>query len=383
MPDLAEVVAEFGTALRGAGLPVGPDQCARFAGSVTVVNPATTRELYWCALATLVSDPEQVPTLERVFGAVFGGFVDPAEQRGQQPGVRQVAGSPSGVPSADPRNTRTDQSPRETETPLAAVAGERLAQRDFGELSAEELAELAELMRRFSLRTPRRRSRRRRPAARGEQVDLRGTLRRARQTGGYPVRLSRTTRRSRPRRLVVLCDVSGSMEPYARAMLQLVYCAANRPAAEVFAFATRLTRLTRALAKNPPAVALARAGRLVPDWSGGTRIAEAVKAFLDNHGRRGMARGAVVLIVSDGWDSGDPAELAEQMARLSRLAHRIVWANPRTARPRYQPLTGGMAAAWPWCDAVVSAHRLDALDDLLAALADPTRTRRREWRTPF
>jgi uncharacterized protein with von Willebrand factor type A (vWA) domain len=173
---------------------------------------------------------------------------------------------------------------------------------------------------------------------------------------------------------VVLCDISGSMEPYARAMLQLVYCAAGTRA-EVFTFATRLTRLTRVLASSQPDVALQRAGRAAPDWSGGTRIGAAVKEFNDRYGLRGLARGAVVLIISDGWETGDPAVLGAQLARLSKVAYRIVWANPRTASPRYQPLVGGMAAAWPYCDAVVSAHRLDALDELAAALADPRRCR--------
>jgi uncharacterized protein with von Willebrand factor type A (vWA) domain len=173
----------------------------------------------------------------------------------------------------------------------------------------------------------------------------------------------------------VLCDISGSMEPYARALLQLVYCAAasGGPRAEVFTFATRLTRLTRVLAKVRPEVALERAGQAAPDWSGGTRIGEALKVFLDRFGAAGVARGAVVLIISDGWETGDATQLGLQMQRLSRLAYRIVWANPRTASPRYQPLVAGMAAALPYCDAIVSAHSLQALDDLITALATPRR----------
>jgi hypothetical protein len=201
-------------------------------------------------------------------------------------------------------------------------------------------------------------------------VDLRASLRRARRTGGHPFRLERTTARPKPRRLVVLCDISGSMQPYARAMLQLLYCATGGPRAEAFAFATRLTRLTTALANRHPTQAMANAGQAAPDWAGGTRIGDALAAFLRDHGRRGMARGAVILIISDGWEGGEPAALGAAMAALSRLAYRIVWANPRTARPDYRPLAGGMAAAWPYCDAVVPAHRLDALPDLLNALAD-------------
>lgn len=151
-------------------------------------------------------------------------------------------------------------------------------------------------------------------------------------------------------------------------MLQLLVCAAGGARAEVFTFATRLTRLTRALATDP-AAALQRAGEEAPDWSGGTRIGESLRGFIDGYGARGMARGAVVVIISDGWETGGAEELATQLARLSRLAYRIVWVNPRTAKPGYRPLAGGMAAAWPYCDAVVSAHRLDALDEFLTALA--------------
>jgi uncharacterized protein with von Willebrand factor type A (vWA) domain len=169
----------------------------------------------------------------------------------------------------------------------------------------------------------------------------------------------------------VLCDISGSMEPYARALVQLLWCAAGTSRAEVFSLATRLTRLTPALARHRPQVALDRVARAAPDWSGGSRIGDCLTAFVDEYGRRGTARGAVVLIVSDGWDTGDPARLGAAMRRLSRVAHRVVWANPRTADPRFRPRTGGMAAAWPYCDAVVSAHSLEALPDLLAAIGDP------------
>jgi uncharacterized protein with von Willebrand factor type A (vWA) domain len=264
-----------------------------------------------------------------------------------------------------------DEPDLESPVPALAAAAERLSHRDFSTLSPDELARLVAVMRQLRLATPLRRSRRYEAGSRGRRVDLRTTMRLAQRSGGYPVRLARHRLRWRHRRLVVLCDISGSMEPYARALLQLIYAAAavGGARAEVFTFATRLTRLTRVLAQVRPEVALAVAGKAAPDWSGGTRIGEALKQFLDRYGARGVARGAVVLIISDGWETGDPAELGEQMARLSRLAHRIVWANPRTASPRYQPLVAGMAAAWPYCDTVVSAHSLSALDELLDALA--------------
>jgi hypothetical protein len=390
MADLATVTAGFGAVLRAERVPVGPEQCARFAQAVALVAPVTTGELYQCALATLVTDPAQVPALDRAFRLVFGGLVDPATTRGQSGpetapdpnpgGPRSRSAGPAGPP-VDGRagtagvpgpGTRGDQPARQTGYPALAAATERLAHRDFADLSPAELAELVALMRRLRLATPRRRSRRTVVGARGPRVDLRATLRQARRTAGYPLRLRRRRRRERPRRLVVLCDISGSMAPYARAVLQLLYSATGAAGStEVFTFATRLTRLTRVLRRASPAVALERAGRAAPDWSGGTRIGAALKEFTDRYGARGMARGAVLVIVSDGWETGDPAGVGRQLARLAQLAYRIVWANPRTAGAGYQPLAGGMAAAWPHCDAVVSAHHLAALDDLLAAIGAP------------
>jgi uncharacterized protein with von Willebrand factor type A (vWA) domain len=165
------------------------------------------------------------------------------------------------------------------------------------------------------------------------------------------------------------------MEPYARAMIQLLYCAAGGAGAEVFTFATRLTRLTPLIDRTSPKEALRRAGQVAPDWLGGTKIGAAIREFNDSYGRRGMARGAVVVIISDGWETGDPDLLRREMERLSLVAFRIVWVNPRTKSTAYQPLAGGMAAAWPHCDAVVSAHTVSALDQLTEALADPVRRR--------
>jgi uncharacterized protein with von Willebrand factor type A (vWA) domain len=369
--------------LRAAGLPVGSDRCQRFARAIAVARPATNRQLRWCARATLAADPSQLELLDRVFDAVFEGLTDPADERGD-PNAPPIDGAVTrtgtgtvraGSSRGEASGGVDDRPPTPVGLPALASADERLAGRDFAELTAEELLLLASVMGELTLATPVRRSRRTRSVAAGNRVDLRATLRRARRTGGDPLRLARRLPRDKPRRLVALCDISGSMEPYARAMLQLLYCAAGGNRAEVFTFATRLTRVTRALTTTRPGLALERAGRAAPDWSGGTRIGAAIKAFNDGYGRRGLARGAVVLIISDGWETGDPTPLGREMARLSRLAYRIVWANPRTQSPRYQPLVGGMAVAWPHCDAVVSAHRLTALADLVTALADPVRRR--------
>jgi uncharacterized protein with von Willebrand factor type A (vWA) domain len=394
-PDVAAMATSFGIALHSAGLPVGPDRCERLARAVTVMGATTVAELRACALATMVSDPSQMNTFDRVFAAVFGGpspFRDvglpaaaPAYQRAESDGGPQPAaqsqpnpgGLPSGLRVTDAVPAAADGDEPLLEGPAVrrvASAAERLRGRDFTELSPAELRQLVALMREMTLAVPPRRTRRYRPARDGKRPDLRRTLRLARRSGGEAIRFARRAPRVHPRRLVVLCDISGSMEPYARALLMLLYVlnggqnrsGENRP--EVFSFATRLTRLTHALAAASPDTMLAKAGEAAPDWSGGTRIGTAIKEFNGHYGSRGMARGAVVLIISDGWETGDPALLGEQMARLSRVAHRIVWANPRTQSPRYRPEVGGMAAAWPYCDAVVSAHNLDALEDLLSAL---------------
>ncbi|MFD9095721.1 VWA domain-containing protein [Streptomyces collinus] len=378
MADLPELAGSFSAALRDAGIPVSPDRTRNFVRAVTVLAPATTRELRHCALATLVSGREQIEPFDAVFREVFGRPAGHGARRGQ-PGdparspSTAVSGRVSGTVSdtADGRGWDAGAEPRETPVPFVASPLDRLADRDFAQLSAEELARLAEVMRTLVLRTPTRPSRRQRAARHGARIDLRRTLSAGRRTGGQPLRLLRFETRTRPRDLVVLCDISGSMEPYARAMLQLLYCAARATRAEVFTFATRLTRLTPALRRTGPDDALAWAGRVAPDWSGGTRIADCLAEFNERFGRRGMARGAVVAIVSDGWDTGTPADLATQMARLSRVAYRVIWVNPRTASPRYRPLVAGMAAALPYCDAVVSAHSLAALDDFTAALSAP------------
>jgi uncharacterized protein with von Willebrand factor type A (vWA) domain len=392
-PDLAVVAARFAAQLRAAGLNVGPDRSSRFAGAVALADPQSTMDLYWCGRVTLVADPAEIPVFDRVFKLIFGGVTDstaaergdrnappvPSQRESQQPPAEGASPQEGislngGQGRADGSSTKDSEGDeRESPVPTVATAAERLGGRDFATLSAHELAQLLAVMRSLRLATPLRRSRRYEPGSRGRRIDLRTTMRHALRSGGYPTRLARHRLKQRPRKLVVLCDISGSMEPYARALLQLVYAAAasGGPKAEVFTFATRLTRLTRVLAKVRPEIALELAGQAAPDWSGGTRIGVALKHFLDRYGARGMARGAIVLIISDGWETGDAALLGQQMARLSKLAYRIVWANPRTAAPRYQPLVAGMAAAWPYCDCVVSAHSLSALDALLTAIAQP------------
>ena len=228
------------------------------------------------------------------------------------------------------------------EVPLAMASDEEvLGQKSFDALAPHELAQLYRLMTELELATPLRRTRRHERGRHGSRIDLRRSLRASLRTGGDPIRLARRRRRVTPRRLVMLCDISGSMEPYARAYLQFLTCAARTgPNAEAFVFATRLTRLTRALGSRHPERAIQRAAAAAPDWSSGTRIGDALKTFNDRHGRRGMARGAVVVILSDGWERGDPELVGRQMDRLARLAHRIVWVNPRAGADSFSVRAG-------------------------------------------
>jgi uncharacterized protein len=385
-PDLAEVAGRFGALLRTAGVPITPERGGRFAATLQLASPATTDELYWVGRVTLLSDHTHLEVYDRVFAQVFGGLVDWADSRGDTatPPLPPASSRPgeSRPPSSsdDPGTTSTQPSPVPMsgegggddgrDVVLAAVSEqERLRSRDFSTLTPEELAMLRAMFREVALAPPLRRVRRDRRHPSGARLDLRATLGRAHRTAGDPVTTVRRRRRVRPRRLVLLCDISGSMEPYARAYLQLLHSAVGGADAEAFVFATRLTRLTRALAVRSPDLALRQAAAAAPDWSGGTRIGRALQLFNDRYGRRGMARGAVVVIVSDGWERDDPELLGREVARLSRLAHRVVWVNPRSASPRFEPLVGGMAAALPYLDALVSGHSLAALDEVLDAIA--------------
>ncbi|ASR34195.1 hypothetical protein BAY61_03385 [Prauserella marina] len=364
---LAELVSRFCALLRAEGLAVGPDRAARFATAVVTADPAGADELYWCALATLTTGPDDIPLLDTVFAAVFGDgarLVTNAVPRAERAAGSSVGGGGSRTDSTDgPGERREGQGT----VALLGSAEETLAGREFTELSDDELLALAEAMRGFRLATPVRRSRRRRPAPRGKSYDMRETLRAARGTGAEPILLRRSRPTWKPRGLVVLCDISGSMRPHARAMLQLLVCAAGGARAEVFTFATRLTRVTDVLNADPATV-LREVGAAAPDWSGGTRIGPNLKEFLERRDARELARGAVVVVISDGWESGETATLREQLARLSLLAHKIVWVNPRTAKPGYEPRVAGMAAALPYCDVMVSAHALDAIGELVAAI---------------
>jgi uncharacterized protein len=385
--DLPALTGAWGQRLHDAGVPMTPGRLADLARALCLVRPISRRRLYWTARAVLVSDPAQVNAFDLVFFSIFGnrhgeeGF-DPEEARtlGTPPDDRPTSDHKTSRGNADAHDPRAsvssspaasdDEDRAEVDVPLAMASDEeRLAHKSFDALEPYELAQLYRLMSRVQLATPRRRTRRYEKGRHGQHIDMRRTLRASLRTMGDPIRLARRRRRVTPRRLVMLCDISGSMEPYARAYLQFLTCArGSGPQAEAFVFATRLTRLTRALASRHPERAIQRAAIAAPDWSSGTRIGDALKAFNDRHGRRGMARGAVVVILSDGWERGDPMLVGREMQRLGRLAHRIVWVNPRVSASAFSVRAGGMVAALPYCDALVSGHSFQALGEVAAAI---------------
>jgi uncharacterized protein len=394
--DLPPLVGALSRRLYEAGLPITPARAADFARALTIVRPMARRRLYWTAHSVFVSDPAQVGAFDAVFFAVFGKGEEGEELEPEY--ARTVASVPDdrpqserkvaphgsdaqpldGVPSPRPGGLDGEEDQAEVEVPLALASDEeRLRSRSFDALEPHELAELYRLMSRLELATPRRLTRRYEKGRHGEHIDLRRTLRASLRTGGDPIRLARRHRRVARRRLVMLCDISGSMEPYARAYLQFLTCAAGSgPNAEAFVFATRLTRVTRALASRSPERAIQRAAAAAPDWSSGTRIGDALKEFNDRHGRRGMARGAVIVILSDGWERGDPMLVGREMERLARLAHRIVWVNPRVAAGDFSVQSGGMRAALPHCDALVSGHNFQALTEVADVIGSELAGRR-------
>ncbi len=365
------VAVAFATQLRGAGLDVPVSSTVAFASALQVVALDRRRDLYWAARATLVRRLEDVAAFDRVFARCFGGAGPSA------------ASEPLDVPmtlALDSEHVDTATAAADealASGPVIAVRyspREVLRHRDFAACTPDELHEAHRLMADLRVLGPRRRSRRQvRRGAPGGRPDLRRTVRAALRTGGEAARLASTGPSTRPRRLVLLLDVSGSMQPYARALLRFAQAAvAGRSGTrvEVFTLGTRLTRLTRALGAHDPDAALERAGRAVPDWSGGTRLGDGLRRFNDDWGVRGMARGAVVVICSDGWDRGDPAVLGEQVRRLHLVAHKVIWVNPLKAAPGFAPVAKGMAAALPHVDQLVSGHSVAALDDLAKVLGD-------------
>lgn len=394
--EAASLAAGLVTALRRAGLSASPDRAVRLAEALRLIPPFAREPLYWTCRVVLVSSREQISLFDAVFAAVFDARLDLADSRGPAKappavgsGARLRPSPPSGLtnapyvlpkaspPALFPGRERPKEDGGAERAAILAMASteERLHETSFADLSAEEVARVRQLVREIAFSTPVRLSRRTRKSSHSSaRLDIRGTVRAARRAGSDATRLLYAHRSPRQRQLVLLCDVSASMEPYTRVFLSLLQGAVAGARAEAFVFSTRLTRLTRQLAVRNPDQALARAAAAAPDWAGGTQIAESLRRFIDAHGRRGLARGAVVVVLSDGWAQDDPELVATQMERLKRLAYRIVWVNPRKADVNYRPLVAGMAAALPYCDAFVSGHSYAALAEVAAAVRDGRRT---------
>jgi uncharacterized protein with von Willebrand factor type A (vWA) domain len=382
--EALERLIGFGRELRRRGLPVGTGRIVTFCRAAGALGALDRTDLYWAARSSLISRPEDAEAFDAAFDAWF--------REGSQPDI----GLPVAVPEdrGGPRR-RTDgieglvldedrvvakewsalDGEEETEGEAAirivASAVEVLREKSFAELSEVERVRVAHLIRRLAVRAPTRRTRRYRPTSAGPRFDVKRTIRRSLRTQGEPFHRAWRSRGTRSRPLVLILDISGSMAPFARALLQFAFAAmAAGRRVEVFCFGTRLTRVTRTLRTKDPDRAMHEVGRLVADWEGGTRIGESLKALLDEWSQRAALRGAVAVICSDGLERGEPELMRDQMARLRRLVHRIVWVNPLKGSPRYEPLARGMAAALPSIDVFLPGHNLESLEELSRVLGD-------------
>jgi uncharacterized protein len=380
-PQGIERLIGFGRELRRRGLPVGTGRIVTFCQAVAALTPIDRDDLYWAARASLVSRPEDLEPFDVAFDEYFRTMPrpTPVEQLATRdaPAIEPIAGGPEVLGSeADPVAARWRTASDEEESDglsairIVASAAEVLRQKSFADLSDEERARIGSIIRRLSVTASVRRTRRLHPAARGGRFDMRRTLRRSLRTGGEPFRPAWRHRGSRARPLLLILDVSGSMAPYSRALMQFAFAAmAVGRKVEVFCFGTRLTRVTRTLRTKDPDRALREVGAKVADWEGGTRIGASLKQLIDEWGPRAALRGSIAVMCSDGLERGDPDLLRHQMARLRRLVHRIVWVNPLKGSPRYEPLARGMTAALPSIDAFVPGHNLESLEELSRVIA--------------
>ena len=368
----AAVLASFAAELRSAGLAVGTGDVLTYCTAMSTLDPADLVDLYWAGRATLVTRKDSIPTYDATFRQFFLGGGGPVrELLTLKAQVTTQAETVLEVPATDPAG----DGPQEDEATLGLMASdaEALRHKSFTACTPEELAAVRRIMARIRLTPPRRRTRRTAAAAAGRSPDLRRMARDSMRMHGEPPELSWRRRKVKLRPLILILDVSGSMADYSRNLLQFAYsaqrAAAGASRVEVFCFGTRLTRITRALDRRRPDDALQQAAAAVFDWEGGTRIGTSLDTFVRDWGRRGLARGGIVVICSDGLDRGDPAVLATAMDRLSRLCYRVVWMNPHKGdRPDFRPSTLGMMVAAPHVDLMLSGHDLASLEELATLL---------------
>lgn len=362
--DLRDELTGFVATLRSHGMKVTTDRVVTFLSAASALSPVDLVDVYWAGRATLLSGPGAIGAYDRAFLEHFvHGVESPVGSEDEATETHTVW-----VDSAGDEGPEEDDD--EPQPGAVASAAERLRHRRFDQATEAELAAMRRLMASIDLAVPLQRHRRTRPSRRGERLDLGRSLRHAMRTDGEVVRRVWRQRRRRQRTLVLLLDVSGSMADYSRALLQFAFTASVRAKrVEVFAFGTRLTRLTRAFEAGTVDEALEEATNRVHDWDSGTRIGESLDRLHRDWGRRGMLRGAVVVLVSDGLERGDIDLLSRSMERLHRQAHAVVWVNPLKADPRYQPLARGMAAAMPNIDRFLSGHDVASLDVLAEVIA--------------
>ncbi len=366
--DWQRMAVAFCVLLRRGGLAVPVGSVVAFAEALGAVGISTRGPVYWAGRAVLVRKQEDVVLYDRAFAAFWLGVLGRPKQGDVEQPVTLALDDESGENEGE---EGTDDEPDGETIAVRFSTVEVLRNKDFADYSAQEFAEARAAMAKLRFVGSPRRSRRLQPARHSAvRPDVRRTVRRALRTEGIPIEQCFREPSDKPRRIVLLCDVSGSMESYARALLRFCQAAViGRGRVEVFAMGTRLTRITRELSSRDPDAALQAAAKRVIDWSGGTRLGEGMRAFNDQWGVRGMARQSIVVILSDGWDRGEPEVLGAQMERLSRVAHHIIWVNPLKAAPGYAPLARGMAAALPYIDSFVEGHSLASIEALAAALA--------------
>lgn len=362
------VLVEFGRALRAKGLAIGSGDILTYCAAMAPLDPTDLLDLYWAGRTTMVVRREDLPAYDEVFKAFFLASDAPVQKMLKiKAQAAAEAEAPFEIPAAEPSGKEQEE---EALLGLMASNVETLKHRSFSECTDEELAAIRRIMARIKFTPPKRRTRRTRTAVEGRRPDMRRTIRESMRTNGEMVDLYWRRRRVRLRPLILILDVSGSMSDYSRALLQFAYSAKRASQkVEVFCFGTRLTQVTKPLQTRKPDEALERAAKLVVDWEGGTRIGESIDKFVRKWGRRGMCRGGVVVICSDGLDRGDPELLSDSMERLSRLCHNIVWMNPHKGdNADYQPQTVGMLAAQPHIDVLLSGHDLSSLEELATLL---------------
>lgn len=398
---LAANLLSLGRDLRSAGLNIGSGQILNLVEALGEIGPANPEDFYSAARATLVNGPDQIPVFDAAFTRFWRQLVNPVapielpvdsadmqmptapneqdpqgkdQKRNAEKGEKGATKDRAILAVEDTEQAESeagDEMDAPPEDVLVFSAREVLRKKDFSQFSPDEIAEARRIISGMTWRLGTRKTRRREKAITGDYIDYRRTLRGSLKHGGIPIELRRRRRKERMRPLILICDISGSMDRYSRLLLQFVHAMEHGlDSVEVFVFSTRLTRITRELRKRDVDAAIENVVKSVDDWSGGTRIGEAIKTFNFEWSRRVLRSGATVVMISDGWDRGDPKLLATEMARLQRSCRRLIWLNPLLGAPGYQPLTQGIRAALPYVDAFLPVHNLKSLEALAAILGD-------------